>query len=71
MIRTNFEADEPNYPAISDGVIVLRNDEVLAISTCNDADAMPVQYDAAQKNMKQQDELFTYETGRTEPPRGE
>lgn len=67
MIRTNFEAGEPNYPAISDGVIVLRNDEVLAISTCDDADAMPVQYDAAQKYMKQRDELFTYETGRADP----
>lgn len=66
-IRTNFEAGEPNYPAISDGVIVLRDDEMLAMSTCDDADAMPVQYDAAEKNMEQQDELFTYETGRADP----
>jgi len=71
MVRTNFEADEPNYPAISDGVLVLRKDKVVATLTCADADPMPVQYDAAEKHMKQQDELVTYETERADPIKAE
>jgi hypothetical protein len=71
MVRTNFTPGEPNDPAISDGVIVLRNDKVLSVLTCGgpDADPMPVQMALADQHMKQQDELFTYETERADPLR--
>jgi len=71
MVRTNFAPDEPNYPAISDGVIVLRKDKVLSVLACEDADPMPVQMGLAEKHMKQQDELFTYETERADPMKAE
>ncbi len=73
MVRTNFTPGEPNDAAISDGVIVLRNDKVLSVLTCGgpDADPMPVQMALADQHMKQQDELFTYETERADPLRTE
>jgi len=67
MVRTNFAPGEPNNPAISDGVIVLHNDEVLAVEVCDDPDLLPVQYDAAERALPLADELFTYETGRADP----
>lgn len=71
MVRTNFTPSEPNDAAISDGVIVLRNDKVLSVLICGgaDADPMPVQMALADQHMKQQDELFTYETERADPLR--
>jgi hypothetical protein len=73
MVRTNFAPDEPNYPAISDGVIVLRKDKVLSVLTCGgpDPDPMPVQMGLAEQYMKQRDELFTYETERADPIKAE
>ncbi len=67
MVRTNFAPGEPNIPAISDGVIVLRNDEVLSVQVCDDPDLLPVQYDAAERALPLADELFTYESGRADP----
>ena len=67
MVRTNFEADEPNNPAIVDGVIVLRGGKISQIQKCDDIDPMPVQYGLAEKLMGREDELFTYETEQIEP----
>ena len=36
IVRTNFAAGEPNDPAISDGVIVLEDKEVIGIQLCDD-----------------------------------
>ena len=67
MVRTNFAAGEPNYPAISDSVI-MRNDELVAVRPCAGGQAdMPVQYDAAERVFAQEDELFTDETMRADP----
>lgn len=67
MVRTNFEAGEPNNPAISDGVIVLRGIEAASVVECADAEAVPVQYDIAARHMEKEDELFTEETARADP----
>ncbi|MEC7625022.1 MAG: hypothetical protein VYA25_12660 [Pseudomonadota bacterium] len=68
MVRTNFAAGEPNYPAISDGVLIMRNDELVAVRPCAGGQAdMPVQYDAAERVFAQEDELFTDETMRADP----
>lgn len=67
MVRTNFAAGEPNNPAISDGVIVLRGEEVLSVLECSEAEPVPVQYDIAARHMEREDVLFTEETGRADP----
>lgn len=67
MVRTNFEAGEPNNPAISDGVMVLRGTKVLSVVECADAEPVPVQYDVAARHMDREDELFTEETARADP----
>ena len=73
MVRTNFTPGETNDPAISDGVIVLRKDKVLSVLACGgpDPDPMPVQTALAERHMKRQDELFTYESERADPFRAE
>ena len=68
MVRTHFAAGEPNYPAISDGVLIMRDDELVAVRPCAGGQAdMPVQYDAAERVFAQEDELFTDETMRADP----
>ena len=68
MVRTHFAAGEPNYPAISDGVLIMRDDELVAVRPCAGGQAdMPVQYDAAEWVFAQEDELFTDETMRADP----
>ncbi len=68
MIRTNFAAGEPNNPAISDGVVVEKSGEFVAVLECGGAgELMPVQYSAAESHLPRADELFTYETGRADP----
>lgn len=67
MVRTNFEPGEPNYPAINDGVMVLKDGKVAQVNDCDGADLMPVQYGLAEKLMGRTDELFTYESERADP----
>lgn len=71
MVRTNFEPGEPNYPAISDGVIVLRGDEVLSVRACDGpGELKPVDYNVAERLIaERRRELFTYETSRADPKR--
>lgn len=66
MVRTNFTAGEPNEPAISDGVIVLRDGKAGAMQLCDDPDAVPIDYDAAVKHMTRQDELFIEQTAQAD-----
>ncbi len=67
MVRTNFTPGEPNDPAISDGVIVERGGKVLSVRICDDAEALPVQYDAAEAHLPRTDALFTDQTTRADP----
>ncbi|MFW2351525.1 hypothetical protein [Qipengyuania sp.] len=68
MIRTNFAAGEPNYPAITDGVVITRDGKFVALRLCEGGQAdMPVQYDAAERAFPQSEDLFTDETIRADP----
>lgn len=67
MIRTNFEAGEPNQPAISDGVLVQRGGTVISVRRCEGAETLPVQYDAAETHLERADDLFTDQTIRADP----
>ena len=67
MVRTNFAADEPNYPAMSDGVVILRGNEFLDLQLCNDPQVLPVQYDVAENVWVQHGDLLTDETIRADP----
>ena len=67
MVRTNFRADEPNYPAMSDGVLVLRGKEFIDLQLCEGPDTLPVQLDAANAVWEDAGELFTDETIRADP----
>lgn len=67
MVRTNFEAGEPNNAAINDGVVVLRKAEAPVLVECSDAEAVPIQYEVAARHMEQENELFTEETTRADP----
>ncbi|MEZ5681903.1 MAG: hypothetical protein R3E14_11510 [Erythrobacter sp.] len=68
MVRTNFTAGEPNNPAITDGVLISREGEFIALRLCAGGQAeIPVQYDAAERAFAQEDDLFTEETIRADP----
>lgn len=66
MVRTHFVDGEPNYPAISDGVVVLKDDQFVAMHLCSDGDMVSLQYDAADRVMKRGKTLFTEETMRAD-----
>jgi len=66
VVRTNFAPGEPNYPAVTDGVIVLRGDKFVGMQLCDDPAALPVQLDAASAVWERQDDLFTGETERAD-----
>ncbi|MEX0341579.1 MAG: hypothetical protein AB3N06_03245 [Erythrobacter sp.] len=66
VVRTNFAPGEPNYPAISDGVIVLDGEKVIGLQSCIDPDEVPIDYDLAEKHFPRADELFTFETERAD-----
>ncbi len=67
MIRTHFKEGEPNYPAISDGVIVMRDDEVLRLLECEGGQAeKPLDFNIADARLARLNELFTEETGRAD-----
>jgi hypothetical protein len=67
MVRTNFSAGEPNYPAITDGLIVLRGDKFVGLHLCSDPNGLPTQIDSANAIWENQQELFTDETRRADP----
>lgn len=69
MVRTHFVDGEPNYPAINDGVVILKDDEFAAMHLCSDGEMMPLQYDAADKVMKRGEVLYTEETRRVDVDR--
>jgi hypothetical protein len=58
MVRTNFEADEPNYPEITDGIMVLKGKKTFSDLVCADSDVVPVDYDLAAQYARQSDEAF-------------
>ena len=62
IVRTNFAAGEPNDPAISDGVIVLEDKEVIGIQLCDDPDVAAIDYDLAEAHFPRADDLFSWET---------
>jgi hypothetical protein len=67
MVRTNFEPGEPNDPAISDGVIVLRDERVVSVKLCVGSDSLPISTTELEELIPREDELFTYETQRADP----
>ncbi|MEW4447500.1 hypothetical protein [Qipengyuania sp. JC766] len=66
MVRTNFEAGEPNEPAMSDGVIVLQGENVRNLRTCTDANQPGIDIEAIKGRVERADEIFTYETERAD-----
>ncbi|OYX66828.1 MAG: hypothetical protein B7Y88_03060 [Sphingomonadales bacterium 32-64-17] len=60
VVRTNFTAGEPNNPAMSDGVAVLRSGKIAANFAC-EADLQPIDVTAAQAHLAKADDLFTYD----------
>jgi len=66
-VRTNFAPGEPNYPAISDGVVVIEDGAVQSLRVCDDPDVLPIQYQAAERIFPLADQLFTYETSAADP----
>ncbi|QIG55010.1 hypothetical protein G6N82_13395 [Altererythrobacter sp. BO-6] len=68
MVRTNFTEGEPNNPAISDGVVILRDGKFVAIRPCEGGQAeMPVKINAAKRVFAGNYRLFTEETIRGDP----
>ena len=47
VIRTNFKTGEPNDPAMQDGVIVRKGDEIVARHACADPDVRSIDYEKA------------------------
>ena len=67
MVRTNFEPGEPNYPAISDGLIILRAGNFYALEECQGGQAeKPIDFGLAESTLSRRDVLFTDETGRAD-----
>lgn len=71
MVRTNFTPGEPNNPAISDGVMVMKDGVVADMHLCEDAGLAPVNITLANAIWEAEDDLFTWETGRADPATAE
>ena len=71
MVRTGWDDEGHNLPAISDGVVVERGGKFLDIKLCDDPDLLPIQTGAANAVWEDQGELFTDETIRADPPGNE
>jgi len=69
-VRTNFAADEPNDPAMSDGVVVLRDGRYAGMQTCAGGSAADYsdKAEAALQTLPQSDDLFSDETARADRP---
>ena len=59
VVRTNFEPGEPNNPAISDGVVVLKEGAQIAKLACDAGELKPIDYNAAEKLLPQESKLFS------------
>lgn len=66
VVRTNFSAGEPNDPAISDGVVILRGKKFVEMQLCDDANGKPVS-GSANAIWEDEQKLFTTETVRADP----
>ncbi|WP_420607031.1 hypothetical protein [Novosphingopyxis sp.] len=55
VMRTNFEADEPNDPRFDDGVLVLRGEKTIADHRCESEQLTSVDHDLAKKYAKSDD----------------
>ena len=66
MVRTNFTAGEPNYPAMSDGIIVLRGESFVEMQLCDGPTSKGLNVNAANAMWERQEELFTLETIRAD-----
>ena len=62
IVRTNFTPGEPNNPAITDGVAVLRSGKVEAEFACRGEPLKPIDVSLAQDHLAEVDGLFTYDT---------
>ncbi|RNJ63473.1 MAG: hypothetical protein EDM03_03425 [Porphyrobacter sp. IPPAS B-1204] len=71
MVRTGFDEDGNNLPAISDGIVIERGGKFLDIKLCEDPDVLPVQTGAANAIWEDEREPFTEETMRADPPGNE
>jgi hypothetical protein len=58
MVRTNFKVNEPNYPEMTDGIMVLKGNEMVSDLVCADPDVVPVDYYLAAEYANQLDEAF-------------
>jgi hypothetical protein len=67
VVRTNFAAEEPNNPAMSDGVMILRGAKFVGMKLCSNANGLPVQTNSANAIWEDERELFTAETVRADP----
>ncbi|AOL95333.1 hypothetical protein BG023_112421 [Porphyrobacter sp. LM 6] len=67
MVRTGWDDEGHNVPAISDGVVIERAGKFAAIRLCHDPDVLPVQTGAANAVWEDERELFTDETIRADP----
>lgn len=67
MVRTCYDEDGNNVPAMSDGIVIERGGKFLDLKTCDGPDApLSVQYDAANAVWEDEGELFTDETFRAD-----
>ena len=66
MVRTNFEAGEPNNPAMSDGVIVTRAGKFAGMHLCTE-DGGGLDLNALDVAVSRRADLLTDETYRADP----
>lgn len=62
IVRTHFVEGEPNYPAITDGLLVLEGDKLLTAHQCDGQGLTPLHFDRASRAMERVDHLFTEAT---------
>lgn len=68
MVRTGFDEDGNNVPAISDGIVIERGGKFLDIKLCDGFDPpLPVQNSVANAVWEDEGELLTEETIRADP----
>lgn len=58
VVRTNFTAGEPNNPEMTDGVMVVKEKQMVSDLICVDPDVFPVIYDLASEYAVHSDEAF-------------
>lgn len=58
IVRTNFTPGEPNDPAITDGIMVLKGQALATDLICSDSDVAPVDYELASEYADPSDAAF-------------